>query len=71
MDLQKRYLAIQGKKKTDKETNEICTGTQAQLDQIVEHFILPKKIPVFLGVPKIGFEYRPKHKQRLKLIQRT
>jgi len=60
MDVKESYLAIQGKKKNDKMTYEICKGTQAELNQIIEHFILPKKIPVFVGVPKKGFEYRPK-----------
>ena len=66
MDLKDSYLAIQGKKKNDKLTYEICKGTKVELDQIIEHFIVPKKIPVFFGVPKRGFEYHPKNEHSAK-----
>jgi hypothetical protein len=66
MDVKDSYLAIQGKKKNDMMTYEICKGTQAELNQIIEHFILPKKIPVFVGVPKKGFEYQPKNDHSAK-----
>lgn len=54
------YLAIFGRDLKKQETYEICKGTQQQLDQVIKNFIIPNKIPIFVGVAKKGFEYRPK-----------
>lgn len=61
MDLQEKYLAIQGIHKTTGVKYEICKGTQEELDEVIKHFIVPNNFQIFAGVPKKGFEYRPKN----------
>lgn len=56
-----KYVAIFGKNSESKEVQEICKGTQEQLDEVIKHFIIPNNFPIFAGVPKKGFEYKPKN----------
>ena len=52
------YYAIVGKLKSDKAVYEICKADKSTLDLIIKDFIQPLGIPVFLGAPKKGYEYK-------------
>ncbi len=51
-----KYLALVGYKGTS-ENSEICKGKREELDEIIRKYVLPFKIPVYLGAPKKGYEY--------------
>lgn len=51
------YFAIIGRDKKSKEHVELCKGSKSELDQIINKYIEPLGIPVYLGAPKKGYEY--------------
>ena len=56
---QEKYLTILGYNASTKEMEELCKGSQNELNQIVSKCILPKK-QIYFGVAKKGYEYMPK-----------
>lgn len=52
-----KYLALVGYL-NKAEKVEICKGKQSQLEQIIKDYLLPLGIPVYIGAPKAGYEYK-------------
>lgn len=54
-----KYLALVGYiNKSEK--IEICKGKQDELESIIKNQLIPLGVPVFVGAPKAGYEYRTK-----------